>query len=60
MSEATFSGNTIGDKALYLKGVERGEKDATERILKILKRFETHLPVWQWEDLYAEIEEVNK
>jgi hypothetical protein len=37
MSEATFSGNTIGDKALYLTGVERGKKDERERIIKLLE-----------------------
>ena len=37
MSEITFSGNTIGDKALYLKGVERGEKNERERIIKLLE-----------------------
>lgn len=35
MSEVTFSGNTIGDKAIYLTGVERGKKQEQERIIKL-------------------------
>lgn len=37
MSEVTFGGNTIGDKALYLKGIERGKKEERERIIKLLE-----------------------
>jgi len=37
MSEVTFSGNTIGDKALYLKGIEHGTRDEQERIIKLLE-----------------------
>lgn len=35
MSEISFSGNTLGDKALYLKGIGRGEKNERERIVKL-------------------------
>lgn len=37
MSEVTFGGNTIGDKAIYLNGVERGKKQERERIIKLLE-----------------------
>ena len=39
MSEVTFSGNTIGDKTLYLKGMERGTRDEQERIIKLLEGY---------------------
>ena len=42
MSEVTFGGNTIGDKAIYLNGVERGKKQERERIIKLL---ETNTPI---------------
>lgn len=35
--EATVGEYSIGDKALYLQGVKRGEKNEQERILKLLK-----------------------
>jgi hypothetical protein len=35
--EATVGEYRIGDKAIYLTGVRRGEKNEQERIIKLLK-----------------------
>jgi hypothetical protein len=51
MSEVTFSGNTIGDKALYLTGVERGKKQEQERIIKLLEDKGAH----EWHDGHEEL-----
>jgi hypothetical protein len=57
VSEVTFGGNTIGDKALYLNGVERGKKDERERIIKLLR---TELgPYFIWADDTPYIKGIN-
>lgn len=35
--EATVVEYSIGDKALYLQGVKRGEKNEQERIIKLIE-----------------------
>jgi hypothetical protein len=55
--EATVGEYSIGDKALYLQGVKRGEKNEQERIIKLLEEANTQYaqPSEESEALHAVI-----
>lgn len=55
MSEVTFGGNTIGDKALYLAGVARGKQNEHERIIAIIESGK-----WASDSLKEDIENLKQ
>ena len=53
--EATVGEYSIGDKALYLQGVKRGEKNEQERIIKLLEETGARLTVEKEHPLWIQL-----